>query len=128
MIHPLVIPFPPSANRLWRWGKTKDGRQMMMKSAEYRAWIEEAARWIAPQRRPEVSGAYRLTIIANRPDRRRRDLGNLEKPISDALQSCGVIRDDCDAKIIHLEWSDAPPNAEATVSVFVEAVETRVAA
>lgn len=104
MIGPVVLsmPYPPSANRLWRAVKGRN-----IKSAEYRSWIDHAFVVVRGQRPHAIVGAYQLTITATRPDRRRRDLGNLEKPISDCLLQAGVVADDCDAQCITLEWTDA---------------------
>jgi Holliday junction resolvase RusA-like endonuclease len=52
------------------------------------------------------------------PDKRRRDLGNLEKPISDLLQSLGVIDDDSNARAINLQWVDAGE----PITITVEAI------
>ena len=96
----LSLPYPPSANRLWR---AVNGRQI--KSAEYRQWIDEAALSIRLQRPRGIIGAYHLVIRASRPDRRRRDIDNLLKPISDALCQGGVVGDDCDCDHLTAFWS-----------------------
>ena len=51
-----------------------------------------------------LTGDYAITIHAERPDRRKRDLGNLLKPIEDALVEAGVIEDDSKATNIHMAW------------------------
>lgn len=112
----LQLPYPPSANRLWR---AVNGRNI--KSREYRDWLDEAGWAIRQQKPPAIKGHYRLTISAVRPDRRARDIGNLEKPISDCLVSAGVIEDDHLAKSIMMLWSEAEPVKGGLVSVIVEA-------
>lgn len=111
----LTLPYPPSANRLWRAVK---GRQI--KSADYRAWLTRAALSVALQRPTPVTGAYRLTLVATRPDNRARDIDNLIKPCGDLLVQCGVIPDDSKAKSVFAGWSDEPPSKEAAVHVLVE--------
>lgn len=108
----LTLPYPPSANRLWRAVK---GRQI--KSAAYRSWLAEAAVLIAAQRPKPVAGLYRLTLIATRPDKRRRDIDNLIKPCGDALVQSGVIGDDSDALSVYAGWAESPaaPGVVATV-------------
>ena len=54
--------------------------------------------------------------MARRPDKRRRDLGNLEKVVSDFLQDMKIIEDDSLAESILLEWRDDLP-APAVVVV-----------
>lgn len=93
------IPYPPSANRLWI--RAKKG---MRKSDEYTRWLTEAGWRIKEQRPGRIEGPYKLSIQAVRPDKRRRDLDNLLKPVSDVLQSVGVIADDCDCELITARW------------------------
>lgn len=95
----LHLPYPPSANRLWR----RSGR-VMHKSTEYTKWLRDAG-WAAKAQRPgAVTGPYRLQIQAVRPDKRKRDLDNLAKPISDLLTSIGVIADDSDCEVLSMRW------------------------
>jgi crossover junction endodeoxyribonuclease RusA len=96
----LWLPYPPSTNRLWR-----RARVGMIKSDEYVAWLLAAKAEVRRQNPGKISGKYLVAITAARPDKRKRDLGNLEKSVSDLLQSCGVIRDDCDAEMILLIWA-----------------------
>lgn len=95
-----TLPWPPSSNRLWRF---VPGKPTPLKSAAYRKWLSEAARHIGPVN--TIQGPYRLLLEADAPDKRRRDLGNIEKPVSDLLQACFVVSDDCNAQEITLRWS-----------------------
>lgn len=111
----LTLPYPPTANHLFL--NIEKGRA---KSFAYRAWIQ-AALWELKLQRPQmVRGAYRLTITAVRPDNRARDIGNLEKPISDLLKRAGVIEDDSKAKSIFMSWSDSPPVKGGQIRIIVE--------
>lgn len=111
------LPYPISANKLWR---AVGGRNI--KSAEYRRWLTQAL-WACKGAQP-VKGPYRLTILATRPDNRRRDLGNLEKAVSDALQEARLIDDDCAAQSIHLEWVIAAPIKGGAILATVEPVSS----
>lgn len=95
----LQLPFPPSANRLWV--RAKKG---MRKSDRYSAWLKEAGWAVLAQPRKRISGPYKLSIHASRPDRRSRDIDNLIKPISDLLQTVGVIENDCDCEMVSARW------------------------
>ena len=96
----LRLSYPPSANRLWR-----NIRGRTIKSAEYRHWLALVYGEILVARCGRISGAYRLEVRATAPDRRRRDIDNLLKPISDALVTSGVVADDCAAISVYAEWA-----------------------
>lgn len=114
----IQLPYPPTTNNLFvNVGKRR------VRSKGYDAWLSEAAAMVAQQRPQKLAGPYRMTLMAYRPDRRARDLGNLEKPVSDLLVKCGIVRDDSDAAVILLFWADGPPNKAGGVQVTIEAVE-----
>jgi crossover junction endodeoxyribonuclease RusA len=112
----LTLPYPPSANRLWRNVKGKT-----LKSGHYRLWLTEAGWSVREQRPKSIPGAYRLTISAVRPDNRARDIDNLIKPISDLLKAAGVIEDDSLAKSVFAIWADVPPVKGGAITVHLEA-------
>jgi len=95
----LTIPYPPSANRLWR----RSGR-VMHKSSAYTEWLRVAGHMAMAQRPGGLTGSYKLSIQALRPDRRRRDIDNLIKPVSDLLQSVGIVDDDSDCEMVTARW------------------------
>jgi len=77
----------------------------MYRSAEYSAWRNEAIWSIKAQARgARIDGGYIIDVAFQRPDRRRRDLDNLLKALSDALVDAEVLADDSDAQEIHLCW------------------------
>lgn len=100
----LLLPYPTSVNDLWGYGR---GRVYPTKA--YKIWQKAAwAAWMAQRRQQPVQhikGRYRLCIYAAAPDaRRRRDIGNLEKAVSDFLVSQEVVEDDHLAKSVFTEW------------------------
>lgn len=118
----LDLPYPPSANRLWR---AVGGRAI--KSSEYRRWLALAAASIPLAARGRVHGAHTLDIAVDRPDRRARDLDNTLKPIIDALKPDkktpafkGVIRDDSDTLSMTVRWTGPEPvkNAKVRITVY----------
>lgn len=105
-----TLPFPPSVNGLFA-GK---GRRYCSKT--YKAW-KLAAQSFVPA--GLVAGPYTLELLFDRPDRRARDLGNLEKAVSDLLVERGLVIDDSCCQRITLAWSDAPPQRDSVVRVTV---------
>jgi crossover junction endodeoxyribonuclease RusA len=95
----LHIPYPVSANDLW--SRTKGG---MSKSDAYAAWLNDAGWHVKAQKPGKISGPYKLSIQAVRPDKRKRDLDNLLKPINDLLQLVGVIENDSYCEMITARW------------------------
>lgn len=80
----LELPWPPSVNHYWRFG-----RGHFHISSEGRAYKLMVAGIIATAGIRPFSGNVRVTLDAHPPDRRRRDLDNLEKAVFDA---CAVRR------------------------------------
>lgn len=93
------LPFPPSSNRLWRRSGTT-----IHKSSSYANWLLNAGKVAMSQRPSGITGPYKISIQAKRPDKRKRDLDNIIKPISDLLQSVGVIENDCDCEMVSARW------------------------
>jgi len=101
-----VLDFPPSVNRLWRTTSTGG----MYRSPKYTAWRKVAMMQAKIQARgKQVLEPYKLTLEVVRPDKRKRDLDNLLKAVSDCLVSVGIIDDSqcehLEAKWVHNEHS-----------------------
>lgn len=86
-----TLPWPPSNNHYYTVVR---GRKIL--SSEGRRYGEAATIACAGQNRPvrPLSGRLGVEVLASPPDRRKRDLDNLLKPVLDALTRGGVIKDD----------------------------------
>lgn len=119
----LSLPYPPSANKLWRY---VNGRAI--KSADYRRWLNEALVAIPLDARGKITGRCSIEIRADRPDRRARDLDNLLKPSLDALKPPkdaplkGVITDDSLVAPLSIDWTSDEPVSGARVHVTIREV------
>jgi crossover junction endodeoxyribonuclease RusA len=102
----IVLPFPPSVNRLWRQFK---GRTIL--SAEGRKYRKAVADslYVAKYQHGDVMAtwgcpdAFSVHIKAFMPDARRRDLDNLLKASLDALTHTGLWEDDSQIKRLTIE-------------------------
>lgn len=125
-----ILPWPPSVNSYWRH-PTKGplaGRHLI--SVEGRAY-RIAVKRAMDEQRFESLGASRVSvsILAEPPDRRRRDLDNLMKGILDALCEGGLYDDDSqidDLRIIRGQVH-APGCIHLTAKV-IDHAETKLAA
>ncbi len=98
----MVLPFPPSINHYWRHVGAK-----VLVSEEGRRYRKTVADLALVERWPR-HGDKRVSvgIEAWMPDKRRRDLDNLLKPLLDCLTHAGVWDDD--SQIDSLSISRAP--------------------
>lgn len=94
-----MLPFPPSVNAIWR----NFGGKRSIKSKAYREW-ETAADKLKPSDIVQLQGDVRAEYVFGRPNKRRRDVGNLEKVPSDTLARWGVMEDDSQIVDIRLRW------------------------
>jgi len=94
----MVIPWPPSSNRYWRyWNR----RVIISKDArEYKKTIKSMSYEWEPR---HLTGRLDLSIIAFPPDKRARDLDNLLKITIDSLESTGLFNNDSQIDRIVIE-------------------------
>lgn len=93
----------------------------MYSSKEYREWAKHCEWAVYTQIKGKgILGEYTLEIVAVKPDKRRRDLGNLEKAISDILQKTHVIKDDYLCQKITMEWAKKGPECLITVKEYTD--------
>jgi crossover junction endodeoxyribonuclease RusA len=93
----------------------------MYSSKTYKDWVKHAEWALVGQvKGRKIAGEYTLEIAAVRPDKRRRDLGNLEKAVSDLLQKAGIIQDDYLCQDIHLHWAKSGPECLIIVKEYTD--------
>lgn len=121
----LQLPYPPSVNHYWRmW------RGRMVLSDEGRRYRESVCNRLAPIRgtlgmdgrgirKPPSGGRIALCMDAFPPDRRRRDLDNIQKALLDALEHAGVYADDSQIDLLIARRRDQCDGGLVTVRVDV---------
>lgn len=98
----ICLPFPPSVNNLFANGAKGRGR---FTTPQYKAWQQLAALSIKDSHRQSL-GPYSISIALRAPDKRARDIGNLEKAVSDLLVVHGVVKDDSLCRRLEMCWVD----------------------
>ena len=101
MSYEVTLPWPPTVNTYWR---SVNGRNILSKKA--RQYKKDAAIFL---RAADLKGDLKVVIECHMPDKRRRDLDNLLKPLLDVMGDCGVYEDDsqiCDLRILKSTYAD----------------------
>lgn len=88
MIH-LTLPYPPSWNHLYG----QRGSQKYMRPAG-RAYKQAVAEIVSDAGIQTIEGRVAVFVRAFMPDKRRRDIMNIEKILSDSFTNAGVWLDD----------------------------------
>lgn len=114
------LPLPPSTNRLWR----SIGRRVI-KSAEYRHWIEEAGWRLKEQRPGSIKGPVELSLLVGKS---RLDLSNALKAVEDLLVTHEVIEGDGQAIVrrINLALDESVDGCRVMIVSFYSRAESRV--
>ena len=113
----LNLPWPPSVNSLYRInGKGK--RAVVFKAKKAVAYANTVG-WELKRRKIEGFGTSRveIDIQAYPPDRRRRDLDNIQKALLDSLQQAGVYQDDCQVDKITIARGPAVPEGMVVIDI-----------
>lgn len=110
----ITLPYPPSANHYWR----HVGNRTLISSTGRQYKLNVAAECLQRGWRP-TTARVSVTIYAAPPDRRRRDLDNLLKPLLDSLKGYAY-RDD--SQIDRLEIVRCRVVDGGSVDVVVEEI------
>ena len=83
-----LLPYPPSTNRLWRY--TSRG---VYRTSVYKEWLTQASLTAQWNGLP-IAQPVAVELRAGPPDKRKRDLDNLLKPVGDWLEHFGILEND----------------------------------
>lgn len=109
----ITLPFPPSLNNCFE-NIPRKGR---IATQRYRDWTNEAFWMIKSQKPSRFEAEVSITIGFVAPDRRKRDLDNLIKPVLDILVKGQVIKDDSDRHVKRITAQWLPAGAPCTVMI-----------
>ena len=109
------LPYPPSINRYYR----HVGYRTLI-SREGRAFRRDVCALLAGggPRKPPAGGRIALCMDAYPPDRRKRDLDNLQKSVCDSLQHAGVYEDDSQIDLLLAQRRTVVPGGRLKVKVL----------
>ena len=118
----IVLPWPPSINHYWR---NYRGRTVI--SQDGRLYRQTVAYRILEQGIPRENLNCRLqvSIDAYPPDKRRRDLDNIQKALLDAIVAADVIEDDSLIDALSIQRHEAKDEGEVIVRIQPYAKEVQ---
>lgn len=108
-----TLPYPPSANHYWR----RVGSRVLI-SREGRTFSKNVQALLGGSggpRKPPAGGRIALCMDAFPPDRRRRDLDNLQKPVLDALENAGCYEDDGQIDLLVTRRREVTPGGRLSI-------------
>lgn len=114
----LDLPYPPSMNSYWRSPNKGPlaGRVLISEDGRrYRADVLQATRHCGLG--AALQGRLRVRIVATMPDRRKRDLDNLLKPLLDALTHASIWVDDGQIDELSIKRGVIKPGGRAIVVI-----------
>ncbi len=111
----LELPYPPSINHYWR----RVGPRTLI-SREGRAFRRNVRALLGGggPRKPPSGGRIALCMDAFPPDRRVRDLDNLQKSVCDSLQHAGIYEDDSQIDLLLTRRRGVVPGGRLNVEVL----------
>lgn len=122
MIYEIELPYPHSVNHIY--GYVALGRNKLKKylTKEYKKYREQVARAIVDSGLPQITGAIALRIYIYTPDRKKRDLDNVNKALFDSCTE-GKLWDD-DSFVVYSEsFKYYDPDKQGRVVLKIKQVE-----
>lgn len=108
----LELPYPPSVNHYYR----RVGPRTLI-SREGRRFRQRVLSVLAAYALRPFAGPLAVQVEIYPPDRRRRDIDNVQKSLFDALQHGGVYRDDSQVVRLVIEKCDCVPGGRTIVRI-----------
>ncbi len=110
----LVLPYPPSANNCWRTVKSSGVMYKTKEGKQYALQVKD----IVIATREDLMGYEGPVFSAIElfpPDRRKRDVDNVVKPLFDAIEGSGLIVNDNQIKGYSINMNQPHPGGLCVV-------------
>ena len=108
----LELPYPPSINHYWR----RVGPRTLI-SRKGRRFRQRVMAILAALRIRPLVGDLAVEVEAFPPDRRRRDIDNIQKALLDALEHGGAYADDSQIVRLTIEKRDPVTGGKTLVRI-----------
>jgi len=110
----IVLPYPPSLNTYWR----RVGSKVLI-SEKGREYTRSVALILITRNVKRLIGHLGVAIKAYMPDKRQRDVDNIQKVPIDAMEKAGLYDNDNQIKFIAVEASGVKrPRGEIIVYIW----------
>ena len=109
----LLLPFPPSVNHYW--GQRGNHRFLGKRGKEFRQQVAEACLESGIK---TMHGRLAVHVALFPPDRRKRDVDNILKPLLDACEHAGCFVDDSQIDELHIIRQDAKKGGACTILIL----------
>jgi crossover junction endodeoxyribonuclease RusA len=119
------LPYPPSVNHYW--STTSRGRMYVSRRGKDYRTASAIALLMQRVPRDGIAGPLRVSLVANPPDRKRRDLDNVLKALLDAIVAANVIEDDSNIHDLRIVRGSVVPGGSVAVHIHAESSETELA-
>lgn len=112
MMFEVELPYPPSVNHYYR----HVGPRTLI-SRKGRRFREHVAASLAAEGVRRLAGPIELEVVIFPPDRRRRDIDNVQKALLDALEHGGAYHDDSQIVKLTIEKRTLVPGGRTLVRI-----------
>ncbi|MCP9269687.1 crossover junction endodeoxyribonuclease RusA [Xenorhabdus sp. XENO-1] len=110
----LKLPWPPTVNHYWKHAGRR--RYISEKGQKYRQQINEIIQ--QQQLNINTESRIKISITANPPDRRQRDLDNLPKAVFDALTHAEFWVDDNQVDYMSIERGERVAGGRLDIQIW----------
>lgn len=113
----LELPYPPSANVIWR--RSKFSTYLSKEGKDYKAAVAD---YVSENAFPKFGDApIRVAMVLRPRDKRKRDIDNCLKISIDSLASAGLFDDDFQIQELGIKRGD--PISGGLLMVMIEKIE-----